>query len=57
MVNVRFTFGAEFAALLATAVVASENDRPYLAPMLFCGIDGEGLMGARDEMPDLRGYA
>ena len=35
MVNVRFAFGAEFAAPLTVPVVASENDRPHVAPMLF----------------------
>jgi hypothetical protein len=38
MVNVRFAFGAEFAAASASPVVASENDRPHLAPMLFSRI-------------------
>jgi hypothetical protein len=35
MVNVRFTFGAEFAAAFTAPIIASENDRPYVAPMLF----------------------
>jgi hypothetical protein len=34
MVDVRFTRGAELAAPFATPVVASENDRPHLPPML-----------------------
>jgi hypothetical protein len=38
MVNVRFAFGAEFAAASASPVVASEHDRPHLAPMLFSRI-------------------
>jgi len=39
MVNVRFTFGAEFTALLATPVVTSENNGPHLVPGL-CGRSG-----------------
>jgi hypothetical protein len=38
MVNVLFNFRAEFAAPPAAPVIASENDRSHLAPMLFSRI-------------------
>ena len=35
MVNVCFALGADFAALLTTPIVASENDRAYFTPLFF----------------------